>query len=292
MKYLFLLGYLLTYFFSHAQHEVALYPVASPKGVVFQSVGNTKVTVEYERPLARKRIIFGHLVPWNQLWRTGAGPSTKIKIDKAVIIEGQKIPPGTYSLFTIPNPETWVVILNADTTLYGTYGYHPSKDVARFVVTPRASPRYYEALTIDIDLLQSDARLYISWANTQIDFNILTTTATDAMQFIEEQLFTGVNTNSDAYYEAAQFLLLERSHLMEGLQLADKAIALNKDNGGARRVKMEIYEYLGMYQEALNEIIKAVEMEKNKKYEKEADRAVEIKYWQTHQKRIEDQQKK
>lgn len=286
-KYLFLVSFLLTTILSIAQNEVALFPVASPKGGISQIIGTTKIEVEYERPLARKRVIFGNVVPWNQLWRTGAGASTKIKIDKAVVIEGQSVPPGNYSLFTIPNPERWIVIINADTTLYGTYGYDQSKDIARFVVNSRQTQRYYEALTIDIDLVQTNARLYLSWANTQIDFDITTPTGAEAMQFIREQLFTGINTKSDAYSEAAQFLLFERAHLSDALKLADKAISLNKDNGGARRVKMEIYEYLGLYKEAASEITKALEMEKNKRYEKEADRASEIKYWQNHQKRIE-----
>ena len=89
MKFLFLLCFLLTGFFLRAQNEVALFPVASPKGIITQMVGNTKVEIEYERPLARKRNIFGNVVPWNQLWRTGAGSSTKIRIDKAVVIEDQ-----------------------------------------------------------------------------------------------------------------------------------------------------------------------------------------------------------
>ncbi len=88
------------------------------------------------------------------------------------------------------------------------------------------------------------------------------------------------------------FFLFERAHLMEALKLADKAIELNKDNGGARRVKIEIYEYLLLYKEVLNEISQALEMEKNKRYEKEADRMSEVKYWQTLQKRIKDQQEK
>ncbi len=160
MKYIFILSSVFTSFFASAQNEVALFPAASPKGSLSQMVGNTKIEIEYERPLARKRKIFGDLLPWNQLWRTGAGPYTKIKIDKSVIIEGQKVPSGHYSLFTIPNPEAWIVIINSDTTLYGSYGYNQSKDVARFVVTPRLTERFYEALTVDIDLMQSNARLY------------------------------------------------------------------------------------------------------------------------------------
>jgi tetratricopeptide (TPR) repeat protein len=286
MKCLLLFSFTFSTLFSNAQNEVALFPVASPMGHISQIIGNTKLEIEYERPLARKREIFGELVPWNQVWRTGAGASTKIKISKAAVVEGQSIPPGRYSLFTIPGADTWVVILNSDTTLYGTYGYDRAKDIARFVVTPKLSHRFYEALTIDVDLVQSNARLYLSWTNIQIDFSIATTTASDASKFIEQQLLTEKNKKSDAYYEAAQYLFFERSNLKQGLKLADKALELDKNNGAARRVKMEIYEYLGMFDEALIEISHALEMEKNKPYEKEADRTSETKYWLKHQARI------
>jgi hypothetical protein len=291
MKHLFLLCLLLSTIYLSAQNEVPLFPVASPKGVLSQQVGTTNITVEYERPLARGRHLFGNVVPWGQLWRTGAGQSTTLKFDKAVLVEGQRIPAGKYALFTIPREDRWIVVFNADTSLYGTMGYAQTKDIARFAVTSQVTQRYYEALTVDIDLVQSNALLYVSWGNTQVHFNIVTSTATDAMQFIQEQLQTGSHTKSDAYFEAAQFLLFERMHLQEGLKLAEKAIALNKENGGARRVKMEIYEYLGLYKEALGEINKAIEMERARRYEKEAERAQEIKYWETHQKRIESQRK-
>ena len=288
MKHIFITVLVLTSFYLHAQNEEYIFPTASPGGTISQVVGNTQIEIEYERPLARKRKIFGDLVPWNKVWRTGAGHCTKIKLDKPVIIEGQNVPRGHYSLFTIPNPEEWVVIINSDTSLYGSYDYNPTKDIARFVVKPRQAGRYYEALTIDVDIMQSNAKLSISWTSIQVDFSIITTTAADAMKYIEDQLFTDINKDSDIYSEAAQYLLFQKEHLLEGLNLAQKAIKLNKDNGAARRVKMEIYEFLQLYNEALNEISQALEMEKNKRYEKEETRKSEIKYWQTHQGRIKN----
>src|SRR5688572_14777559 len=197
---------------------------ASPPGTILQTIGNTQLQVEYERPLARKRKIFGDLVPWNQVWRTGAGRCTRIMFDKPVIIEGQKVAAGHYSLFTIPNQKHWVVILNSDTSLYGSYGYDAAKDIARFVVSPTATSRKYEALTIDVDLVQSNARIYISWVDTQVSFAVETSTAGEAKKFINQELLTGKNKNSDAYFEASQFLLFEKEDLGQALKLADKAI--------------------------------------------------------------------
>lgn len=292
MKQAVLAIFVLISFCIHAQQPDYIFPPTnpSPQGTISQVVGNTRMEIEYERPLARKRQIFGDLVPWHKVWRTGAGHCTKIKFDKPVIVEGQKIAAGHYSLFTIPGPREWVIIFNSDTSLYGSYGYNVAKDVARFVVTPASTGRHYEALTIDVDLLQNNARLYISWTDVQVGFSVETSTASDVMKFIEEKLLTGAIKNSDAYFEAAQFLLFQKEHLPDALKLAQKAIELNKDNGAARRVKIEIYEFLQLYPEALKEIKLALEMEKNKRYEKEEERNLEINYWQRFQDRIKAKQ--
>src|SRR5690242_7898509 len=94
------------------------FPDLSPKGIVKQIVGLSTIEVNYERPAARGRKIFGDLVPFDKLWRTGAGNCTKIKFSSPVTITGKKIAAGTYSLLSIPNLLQWTIILNSDTTLY------------------------------------------------------------------------------------------------------------------------------------------------------------------------------
>ena len=138
------------------------YPSLSPKGRIEQVVGNTNVEIEYERPSVRNRVVFGGIVPWNKVWRTGAGYCTKISFDKPVIIGGQTVNPGKYTIFTIPNPDRWIVILNSNTTLYGSFNYNPEKDITRFIVRPTKSQRFYETLTFDIDLIPNNARIFIS----------------------------------------------------------------------------------------------------------------------------------
>jgi hypothetical protein len=86
MKYILTVGLLSFNVMANAQNEVAIFSSASPKGSISQVVGNTKIDIEYERPLARNRKIFGDLVPWNRLWRTGAGASTKIKFDCSTVL--------------------------------------------------------------------------------------------------------------------------------------------------------------------------------------------------------------
>lgn len=227
------------------------YPSLSPKGRIIQVVGNTNVEIAYERPSVRNRAIFGDVVPWNKVWRTGAGFCTKIRFDQPVVIGGQAVNPGKYSLFTIPNPDQWIVILNADTTLYGSSNYNPDMDVTRFTVKPSKSPRFYETLTFDIDLIPNNARIYMSWEETQIHFDLKTTTDEEILTFIEEQLLTKKDKNSNTYAGAAEYLHYQNMNSFEAIELTQIAIELDQTNGWARRLNMEIYEKLSMYEKAL-----------------------------------------
>jgi tetratricopeptide (TPR) repeat protein len=285
---LFATALILVNIFARAQSDEYPYPSLSPIGKISQKIGNTLIDVEYERPSARKRKIFGELVPWNKVWRTGAGQCTKIRLDKPVIVEGQPIPVGYYSLFTIPNPETWIVILNKDTTLYGSYFYNPKNDIARFTVIPNTIERYYETLTIDIDLIPNNARMYISWVNTQIAFNILTSTDEEIMRYIRKEVITGNSTEPNIYAGAAEYMLYQRLNLHEALRLADKAIQLK--SGWAENVKLKLYETMGHYDEAIEMIKQGIEATKRGKYEREKDRADRIVELETILNRIKNKQ--
>jgi hypothetical protein len=258
------------------------FPSLSPKGTLSQVVGNTTISIEYERPAARKRQVFGGLVPWDEVWRTGAGHCTKVSFDRPVVVGGQAVAPGTYSLFTIPNRSQWVVILNKDTTLYGSYGYDAKKDVARFIALPKMTTRYYETLTLDIDLLPNDARLYISWANTQVAFDIQTTTDAEMAQFIQEQLLSGKHTNTNFYAGAAEYYLYQGTNFFDAIVLTDKALAIAPENGWARDLKIRLYERIKRYPEALQAAEDALQMVKNAKYDNEQERRQELQSFEKH----------
>jgi len=238
----------------NAQSDDYPYPSLSPKGTITQIVGNTTIEIEYERPSVRKRSIFGHLVPWNKVWRTGAGHCTKIKFDRDVRVGDQEVKAGKYSLFTIPNPTEWVVILNRDTTLYGSYNYDPSKDIARFIVLPEVTNRFYETLTFDIDLIPNDARIYLSWTNTQIHFFVQTDTDSQLQERILRDLVSHQSKETNLYAGAAEYLYFKGSNLMQALDLADYAVKLDPSNGWARSLKIKLFERLKLYDQALSEI--------------------------------------
>jgi len=237
-----------------AQETEFPFPSFSPKGFISQTVGNTLIEVEYERPSARNREIFGELVPWNKVWRTGAGKCTKIGFDREVKVGGQNVPAGSYSLFTIPNPKEWIVIINKDTTLYGSSDYNYKEDIARFVVKPTESNRFYETLNIDIEIFQHNAKMYISWANTQINLEIETSTNTQMDKLIQEELLTDKNQIAYNYASASAYLFYLGKDLSTALMLADTAIEMDKEMVWIRNVKIGIYESLHLYANAIDEI--------------------------------------
>jgi len=279
-------------FTAYAQNEVHSFPALSAFGKLSQQVGNTQIEIEYERPSARGRVIYGGLVPWGEVWRTGASYCTKISFSRPVTIGGQDVPAGKYSLFTIPSPKDCILILNTDTTLYGSYDYDANLDVARFSVKRHKPDRFYESLTIDLDVIPNNAKMYISWTDYQIHFPIETSTDPETMAFIKTQLLSGKSADSDLYANASDYFLFHNKNLYQGVELAQKAIELNSENGFARRVKVELYEKLLRFDLALLEAQKAYEACKIRNFESEEVRVIELKNWQNIQKRIEASLKK
>ncbi len=262
-----------------------VFPVLSPRGSITQWVGNTYVTIGYERPAARGREIFGNIVPYGELWRTGAGYCTQISVDQPVKIGNERVDTGRYSLFTIPGADEWVVILNADTTLYGTYGYNAERDVIRFLAKPEKTSRYYESLTVDIDVVPNDAVVYLSWANTQISFTINTTIDEEIMYGVKVELLEGESNDPNQYALAAEYMIMQNTNLYDALILAEKAVTLDP-NSWARMLKIQILEKLHRYEEALKEIQEGKENVKTRKYSKKEYMENDLQYWEKHATRI------
>ncbi len=135
-----------------------------------QQFADSEIQVAYARPLARGRKIFGGLIPFDTLWRTGAGECTTLKFKEEVVVGDKKIAAGKFSLFTIPSANEWTIILNSETTMHGTNGYDAQKDVHRFKVKSEKTERFYEAFTIEINDINAkgEASLNLIWENTMV----------------------------------------------------------------------------------------------------------------------------
>ncbi len=226
------------------------FPSLSPQGSIHQKVGFTTLSVTYERPAARGRKIFGELVPYDELWRTGAGNCTKVKFDEDVVIDKQVVRAGTYALFTIPNLRDWTVILNSDTTLYGTGGYDASKDAARLKAKAEATDRYYESFTIDLDVMADHAELNISWEKTRATFVIQTKTAKQVAKMVEEQLLSGKLRDPQLLAMGAEYYYFQGRELETGLALVNRAIDI-KPNSWYYALKVDMLATGKRYAEAI-----------------------------------------
>lgn len=147
----------------------AVKPRPSPLAVVSSRYKDTYIKITYSQPCKHGRAIFGTLVPYGQVWRTGANEATEITISHDIKINGLDLKAGTYSLFTVPGKDSWTILINADLGLWGSYNYNFKMDVLKFdvPVTP-VSDFVYEAFTILIDPRNSRADLILAWDKTKI----------------------------------------------------------------------------------------------------------------------------
>ncbi len=131
------------------------------------------VRVTYSRPAKKDREIFGKLIPYNEVWRAGANESTEIKFYKDFTILGKKVKAGTYSLFIIPNPNEWTVILNSDLDYWGAYSYNQANDIMRIAVPVKKSEMVVENFSIQLTKgNDSEAVLRMAWDTTSAELPI------------------------------------------------------------------------------------------------------------------------
>jgi len=128
----------------------------------------THLKVVYSSPRKRDRRIFGALVPFGEVWRTGANEATEITATRDVLLAGHLVPAGTYAIFTVPQPDTWTIILNGVLGQWGKYEYDPAEDVLRFDVETVDQGRMYEAFTIEFEDETGDVSLVLSWDRVSV----------------------------------------------------------------------------------------------------------------------------
>lgn len=162
MKKVFLLIALLITATTFAQDKPA-----SPKETVTGKIGNASVEVVYCKPSAKGRKVMGALVPYGEVWRTGANEATTISFDKDVTVEGQKLAAGQYSLFTIPGENEWTIIFNSNPKQWGAFKYKKEKDVLRVNVKP-SKTAFTETFTIAVE----KSGLSLKWEETEVNVSI------------------------------------------------------------------------------------------------------------------------
>jgi len=181
-------------------------PQPSPSSTVKQTVGLTEVTVDYSRPSMKGRTIFGDLVPFDSVWRTGANASTDITFSDDVKLGDADVPAGTYALYTKPGKSSWEVMLYSDADQWGTpREFDESLVVASTTVTPSTMSSSVETFLISFDKLSNNgAHMIMAWENTQVSVPITVYTK-DAVQESIDSTLSGPSSND--YFSAARFYM-------------------------------------------------------------------------------------
>ncbi|HJZ83960.1 MAG TPA: DUF2911 domain-containing protein [Polyangia bacterium] len=200
-------------------------PRPSPLGKVSQVVGMTEISVEYSSPAVRGRKIWGGLLPYDKLWRTGANAATKITFSKDATVAGKAVPAGTYAVFTIPSKNEWTVILNKNPNQGGTDSYKQELDLMRFAVKPRACPHREHLTFLFSEFSENAATLDLEWEKLRVSIPIKVGTDVQALAniaAIEEGVWRQYNA-------AARYMLEQKKDYEAGLKLIEKSLAVKED---------------------------------------------------------------
>jgi hypothetical protein len=164
------------------------FPQPSPKAKVFQAIGLTDVEIVYHRPGVKDRVIWGGLVPYDKIWRTGANEATTIEFSSDVMIEGNKLAAGKYGLFTIPGKSEWTFIFSKQANLWGTGGYKQEEDALRVKVKPASAP-FCERMHFKFAGVQDDSgKVILHWEKLMVGFTVKVDTKTMVSKSIERAM--------------------------------------------------------------------------------------------------------
>lgn len=197
-------------------------PAPSPVCKLEQKIGLGSVAIEYSRPGKKDRIVFGDLVPYGKMWRTGANAATKITFSDSVNFHGTVVPNGTYALFSVPGENEWEVILYRDANVSGVpQNYDMSKEAARVKVTPDLLPYTFETFMIDVnDIRNESATLNLIWETTIVPVKLRFNSDSRVLSSIDKVL---AGPTSNDFYQAARYYYDTNKDLNAAVQWAHKA---------------------------------------------------------------------
>lgn len=205
---------------------------ASPASSFDQEVGSAIIKIAYSRPLVRGRKIFGELVPFDKLWRTGASDCTVINTSEDISFGKSILKVGSYSIFSIPSVNEWTIIVNTDTTLHGETGYDEKKDVMRFKVPTEKSPNFYETFTIELNDINSkgEAFLKIFWENTMVKIPIKSKEDDTILALIDQHIVKGKTQDATLLFQAANYYYSTNRDYKQAIEWLLEAEKLNPQN--------------------------------------------------------------
>lgn len=228
-------------------------PAPSPFSILKQTVGLTEVTVEYSRPSMKGRTIFGDLVPYDAIWRTGANMNTTISFSDDVKVEGKDLKAGKYAIYTRPNEAVWEVIFYTDTDNGGLpQEWDASKVAATVKVEVYPMPMPIETFTITIDDMHNNgATLGLLWEKVYVGVKFEVPTVAKATASIEAAM-SGSDISANDYFAAAQYYYQEGMNMGKAKEWIDKAVSMNEKAFWMTRLQSLIYAKSGDTQGAID----------------------------------------
>lgn len=264
MKKTILLSFLFFSFYSN-QAQVKM-PALSTTQTVKQDFGLGSIELRYSRPSARGRKVFGELVPFNKLWRTGANAATVITFTEPVEINGRRLDSGSYAIYTIPNLESWDIIFNKGITNSGVAGYKESDDVLKFKTETKNLRKKLETFTMEFSNMKTEScELNIMWERTGVTINI----EANIREKLKNQIEAAMLTDKKPYWQAAQFYTEYESNTAKALEYVTKALLENPKAYWMWLYKAKIQQDMGDIAGAKESSKKSLELataEKNDDY--------------------------
>jgi TolA-binding protein len=219
-------------------------PGPSPHASAGETIAVTEVAVTYSRPGVKGRKIWGGLVPYGEVWRTGANENTVVSFSTPVKVEGQSLPAGKYGLHAIPTESSWTVIFSRESGAWGSFSYDPKEDALRVTVTPQPS-EFVERLLYTFDDLKDDAAtLSLRWEKLRVPVRIEVDRVATVTANLAEQLRGLPRFGWLGWNQAAQWLAMNGGDLALATTWVDKSIAL-QENGANLMTKATIVEKQG-----------------------------------------------
>ena len=207
------------------QAQALKVPAPSPAQTLKQSFALSEITVEYSRPSTKGRTIYGDLVPFGKTWRTAANGATKITFGENVTVEGMAVPAGTYALYSVPNKDSWEIMLYKDLTLGGNVAdYKATEELGRFKVKPTMLGNKVETFTINFaDITPTMVNIELLWEQTRVAFSVKSDIDTKIMKNIE----TSLATDTRPYFQAATYYFENGKDIKKASEWVNKAVELN-----------------------------------------------------------------
>ena len=237
-------------------------PTLSPFSEIKQEIGLTEISLSYARPSAKGRAVMDNLVPYGEMWRTGANASTKITVSETVKIGGNELAAGTYALYTIPEATEWTIIIHKKTNFRSIAGdkVKPENDAFRFNVKPINNPLKVESFTMQFtDVHTKGCNIQLSWENTIINLPVEVEVDAKIEAQMAELLKTPEKIKHRVYFRAAEYYLHNQKDLTQSMDWIDTALAKSENNFRYGLLKAKIYAAQGNKAMAISTVKKAKE---------------------------------